>query len=40
MCAKMPTNKAEFLEVSGAGETKLQRYGKEFIELIAEYMKG
>jgi ATP-dependent DNA helicase RecQ len=39
MCAKLPKDDAEFLNVSGVGETKAERYGKEFTELIANYVK-
>ena len=31
MCAKRPATPEEFLEVSGVGEYKLRRYGKEFL---------
>lgn len=34
MCAKRPADDDEFLEVSGVGETKLARYGKEFLAEI------
>ena len=37
MCAKLPSNSAEMLEVSGVGEAKLARYGKRFLELIGNY---
>lgn len=38
MAAKQPLNPAEFLEVNGVGEAKLNRYGKDFIELIKSYV--
>ena len=34
MCAKRPTTPEEFLEVSGVGEYKLRRYGKEFLRVL------
>ena len=34
MVAKVPTNKAEMLDVSGVGETKFVRYGEAFLGLI------
>lgn len=33
MSKKLPQNEDEFLEISGVGKTKLERYGKKFIEL-------
>lgn len=37
MCRKLPRTEAEFLEVSGVGRAKLERYGQQFIALIGEY---
>ena len=34
MCAKMPTDEQELLQVSGVGERKAHRYGKAFLEEI------
>lgn len=34
MCAKMPTDEQELLQVSGVGERKAHRYGKTFLEEI------
>ena len=34
MCAKMPANDDEFLQVSGVGKVKLERYGKVFLGVI------
>ncbi len=34
MCAKLPANEEDFLEVSGVGKVKLEAYGKEFLEVI------
>ncbi|MDR3013663.1 MAG: DNA helicase RecQ [Chitinispirillales bacterium] len=37
MCIKIPKTKKEFLDVSGVGEVKLERYGDVFLSAIAEY---
>lgn len=37
MCAKKPRTDSEFLEVSGVGAIKLERYGADFMNVIAEY---
>lgn len=34
MCVKMPQTEEEFLEVSGVGKQKLERYGTKFLEII------
>ena len=34
MCAKMPTDEQELLQVSGVGERKAHRYGKAFLKEI------
>ncbi|KYG91844.1 DNA helicase RecQ [Metasolibacillus sp. FSL H7-0170] len=34
MCAKRPQNEVEFLAISGVGESKLKKYGAQFIEAI------
>jgi ATP-dependent DNA helicase RecQ len=39
MCVKMPINKAEFLQVSGVGEVKCEKYGERFIEEILKFKK-
>ena len=31
MCAVLPTNKEQFLSVSGVGQMKLEKYGEPFI---------
>ena len=36
MAEKLPEKEAEFLEVSGVGKQKLQKYGKAFLERIRE----
>ena len=38
MCRKMPRNTAEFLEVSGVGKAKLDRYGERFLKIIRRYI--
>ncbi|RHW37549.1 DNA helicase RecQ [Lysinibacillus yapensis] len=38
MCEKKPTDEQLFLEVSGVGQNKLERYGKEFIAAIKEFV--
>jgi ATP-dependent DNA helicase RecQ len=37
MCRKQPTPQAAFLEVSGVGEVKMEKYGDAFTKLIGEY---
>jgi ATP-dependent DNA helicase RecQ len=37
MCAKLPKTNEEFLQVSGVGEHKLQKYGLEFIQAIRSF---
>ncbi|MGN7479238.1 DNA helicase RecQ [Solibacillus silvestris] len=34
MCVRKPRNSTQFLEVSGVGENKLEKYGKTFIDAI------
>lgn len=38
MSQQMPQNQTEFLAVSGVGQTKLSRYGDDFLQLIADYL--
>lgn len=38
MCRKKPVTKAEFLDVSGVGQTKAERYGKVFIDEIKSFL--
>ena len=38
MCMKLPSTNEELLEVSGVGQVKLERYGKEFLRTIAEFI--
>ena len=35
MAARKPATEAELLEVGGVGQTKLERYGDAFLEVIA-----
>lgn len=38
MCIRLPKNSSEFLEVSGVGKTKCDRYGRFFIAEIRQYL--
>ncbi len=38
MCRVMPTNREEFLTVSGVGKTKADRYGEIFIDIIKKFL--
>jgi ATP-dependent DNA helicase RecQ len=40
MANKLPTNPRAFLAVSGVGETKLQRYGTAFLQVIEQHLAG
>jgi ATP-dependent DNA helicase RecQ len=37
MCVKLPRTHEEFLEVSGVGQAKLEKYGDAFLGCIAYY---
>jgi ATP-dependent DNA helicase RecQ len=39
MCQKKPTSLDEFLGVSGVGETKAARYGKDFLAVVRGYLE-
>lgn len=39
MCALLPKNEAEFLEVSGVGQVKLERYGEKFLQEIHGFLE-
>ena len=39
MCAKQPKTSEEFLQVSGVGEHKLEKYGLEFIQAIRVFLE-
>jgi ATP-dependent DNA helicase RecQ len=36
MCRVLPQNQSQMLEVSGVGEVKYSRYGREFLTKIKE----
>lgn len=38
MCRKMPQSREEFLEVSGVGQSKLDKYGEDFLKVIREFI--
>lgn len=38
MCMKLPTDNKAFLDVSGVGKVKLERYGEPFIKEIADFI--
>ena len=37
MCKKLPKNDAEFLEVTGVGKAKVEKYGPAFLDVIRQY---
>ncbi len=37
MCQRLPSTDEEFLEVSGVGRVKLERYGEDFMSLIRQH---
>ena len=40
MAAKTPTTVNDFLDISGVGKTKLERYGKAFLQMINDYLES
>jgi ATP-dependent DNA helicase RecQ len=38
MCIKLPTTLDEFMEISGVGQAKMERYGNIFIDVITEHL--
>jgi ATP-dependent DNA helicase RecQ len=40
MAQACPTTSAGFLAISGVGQTKLGRYGADFLDLISDYLAG
>lgn len=38
MCMKLPTTEKEFLNVSGVGDSKLQKYGEKFLKEINKFL--
>ncbi len=39
ICAKLPKNHLEFLEVSGVGHAKLTKYGDVFLEVVTAFLE-
>ena len=40
MCARLPQTEEEFLQVSGVGQHKLEKYGEAFIQAITEFYEA
>ncbi len=40
ICAKKPLNRMDFLSISGVGEVKAERYGKQFLALVREFLEN
>ena len=40
MCVKLPENEEQFLDVSGVGAHKLEKYGDRFLRVIREFKEG
>jgi len=40
MCRKLPTTREALLRVSGVGQVKAERYGKQFIDAISNFLQG
>jgi ATP-dependent DNA helicase RecQ len=38
MASYLPTNKEQMLQINGVGEVKFERYGKEFLEVLSEFV--
>ena len=38
MVSKLPVDLEEMKEVSGVGNSKLEKYGSRFVEVIKEYL--
>ncbi|WP_156488413.1 DNA helicase RecQ [Fictibacillus phosphorivorans] len=38
MCVKLPETRDEFLNVTGVGKSKLEKYGERFISAISDYL--
>ena len=38
MCQQLPTDNRSLLAISGVGQTKLLRYGADFIDEISDYL--
>lgn len=37
MSVKLPADKAEMLKITGVGENKFEKYGRRFLDEIADY---
>ena len=37
MCEKLPTDERAFLELKGVGHSKLEKYGKIFLDALTNY---
>jgi ATP-dependent DNA helicase RecQ len=40
MCVKLPTSIAAFLKVSGVGQVKAERFGKQFVDAISDFVEN
>ena len=40
MCQKMPTSDHDFLQVTGVGQIKMERYGEKFLQTIREFIQS
>ncbi|MDR3013226.1 MAG: DNA helicase RecQ, partial [Chitinispirillales bacterium] len=40
MCVRLPRTKEDFLDVSGVGDVKLEKYGEPFLNAISEYLRS
>jgi|SRR5665647_138361 len=40
MSAHLPADQYEMLSISGVGENKFKKYGKQFLEVIRAHLKG
>jgi ATP-dependent DNA helicase RecQ len=40
MCVRLPRTNADFLEVSGVGQAKLEKYGQQFLSAISAYISA
>ncbi|HRW13544.1 MAG TPA: HRDC domain-containing protein [Syntrophomonas sp.] len=39
MSSRMPRDQEEMLSISGVGENKWKKYGRQFLEVIRSYIK-
>jgi ATP-dependent DNA helicase RecQ len=40
MASQMPQSPFDFLQISGVGQVKLEKYGSDFIALITAHVEG